>query len=158
MSIIFCKYIRGHVLPDFSTPISDCSVLCYSRDAVPLGPEKDTCRQDSLSKWIDWYHSPPPSVFIRQYLVLLIILVNFTGIFVKLGPKVKYGGWSPKLIWTLCHVMCTAVLIGWDPATPPSPRNWTSITRALLVSKDRRHLLVTPWLGRLLLWNFWASF
>ncbi len=32
-----------------------------------LGPEKDTCRQDSLSKWIDWYQSRPISVFIRQY-------------------------------------------------------------------------------------------
>jgi hypothetical protein len=27
---------------------------------------------------------------------------------------------SPKFIWTPCHVMCTAVLIGWDPASPPS--------------------------------------
>jgi hypothetical protein len=41
--------------------------------------------------------------------------------------------------------MCTAVLIGWGPATPPPPRIWTRITRALLVSKDRRHLFVTPW-------------
>ncbi len=30
--------------------------------------EKDPCKQDSLSKPIDWYHSPPPSVFIRQHL------------------------------------------------------------------------------------------
>jgi hypothetical protein len=28
-------------------------VLCSSRDGVPLGLEKDTCRQTSLSKWID---------------------------------------------------------------------------------------------------------
>ncbi len=35
--------------------------------------------------------------------------------------------------------MCTAVLIGWDPATPAIP--------LLLVSKDRRHLFVTPWLN-----------
>ncbi len=32
-----------------------------------------------------------------------------------------YGGRSPKFIWAQCHVMCTAVLIGWDPATPYSP-------------------------------------
>ncbi len=32
------------------------------------------------------------------------------------------------------------------PAIPPSPRIWTRYTRALLVTKDRRHLLVTPWL------------
>ncbi len=44
------------------------NVFCTSRDGVPLGPEKDNCRQDSLSKPIDWYHSLPPSVFIRQYL------------------------------------------------------------------------------------------
>ncbi len=31
------------------------------------------------------------------------------------------------------------------PQLPPSPRIWTRITRALLVSKDRRHLFVTPW-------------
>ncbi len=41
--------------------------------------------------------------------------------------------------------MCTAVLIAWDPATPPLPCIWTSITRALLVSKDRQQLCVTPW-------------
>ncbi len=35
-------------------------------------------------------------------------------------------------------------LLRWDLATPPSPRIWTRITRALLVSKDRRHLFVTP--------------
>ncbi len=39
--------------------------------------------------------------------------------------------------------MYTAALIGWDPAIPPSI--WTRYTRALLVSKDRRHLLVTLW-------------
>ncbi len=40
--------------------------------------------------------------------------------------------------------MCTAALIGWGPAIPPSPRIWTRYTRALLVSKDRRHILVAP--------------
>jgi hypothetical protein len=40
--------------------------------------------------------------------------------------------------------MCTAVLTGWDPATFPLPPHWDSNTRALLVSKDRRHLFVTP--------------
>jgi hypothetical protein len=32
--------------------------------------------------------------------------------------------WSPKFIWSPCHVMCTAVLIAWDPASrnsPPTP-------------------------------------
>jgi len=59
--------------------------------------------------------------------------------------EVRYGGRSPKFIWAQCHVMCTAVLIGWDPATPPFPPHCDSYTRALLVSKDRRHLFVTPW-------------
>ncbi len=31
------------------------------------------------------------------------------------------------------------------PLLSPSPRIWTRITRALLVSKDRRHLFVTPY-------------
>ncbi len=31
------------------------------------------------------------------------------------------------------------------PQPPPSPRIWTRIKRALLVSRDRRHLFVTPW-------------
>jgi hypothetical protein len=33
------------------------------------------------------------------------------------------------------------------PHNTPSPRFWTRYTRALLVSKDRRHLLETPWCG-----------
>ncbi len=40
--------------------------------------------------------------------------------------------------------MCTAVLIGWDPATPPLPPHLDSYYEALLVNKDRRHLFVTP--------------
>jgi hypothetical protein len=40
--------------------------------------------------------------------------------------------------------MCTALLIGWDPAIP-SP-HLGSYTRALLVSsQDGRHLFVAPW-------------
>jgi hypothetical protein len=37
--------------------------------------------------------------------------------------------------------MCTAVLIGLDPGTPP---HLGSYTRALLVSRERLHLFVTP--------------
>ncbi len=58
---------------------------------------------------------------------------------------VKFGGRSPKFIWVLCHVMWPAVLIGRDPAAPPIPLYWDTYTRALLVSKERRHLYVTPW-------------
>ncbi len=31
---------------------------------------------------------------------------------------------SPTFIWASCHVMCTAVLIGWDPATPLLPAHF----------------------------------
>jgi hypothetical protein len=43
---------------------------------------------------------------------------------------------------------CSHCLRGWDPATPPPPvpLHLGSYTRALLVSLDRRHLFVTPWL------------
>jgi hypothetical protein len=34
--------------------------------------------------------------------------------------------------------MCTSELIGLDPATPPSPRIWIRITRALLVGQPRK--------------------
>jgi hypothetical protein len=44
--------------------------------------------------------------------------------------KVKYGVRSPKFFWAPCHVMCTAVLIGWDPATSPSPCIWAHIRGA----------------------------
>ncbi len=56
-----------------------------------------------------------------------------------------YEGRSPKFIWAPCHVMGTAVLIWLKPLATPtlSPSNWDSQTRALLVSKDRRHLFVS---------------
>ncbi len=52
---------------------------------------------------------------------------------------VKYGVWSPKFIWAPVH-SCTLWL---RPRNPPPPQ-LGSYTRALLVSQDRRHLLVTP--------------
>ncbi len=45
---------------------------------------------------------------------------------------------------SLFGLLCTAVLIGWDPATPPFPPHLGSYTRALLVSQKRPHLFVTP--------------
>jgi hypothetical protein len=35
------------------------------------------------------------------------------------------SNWSPKFIWAPCPVMCTAVLIGWDLATPPHLGSYT---------------------------------
>ncbi len=58
-------------------------------------------------------------------------------------PLVKYGSVSPKFIWVPYHVMCTDVLIDWDPQ--PHPPAFGLVSRALVVSKDRRHLFVTPW-------------
>jgi hypothetical protein len=57
-----------------------------------------------------------------------------------------YHGLNMELdLQSLFGLLCTAVLIGWDPATPPPfPPHLGSYQRALLVSQDRRHLLVTP--------------
>jgi hypothetical protein len=49
------------------------------------------------------------------------------------------------VLQSLFGLLCTAGLIGWDPATPLLPTHLGSFTRALLVSQDRRHLFVTPW-------------
>jgi hypothetical protein len=43
------------------------------------------------------------------------------------------------------HVLCTAVLIGWGPRNPPSPRIWALIRGRYWSAKNRRHLFVTPW-------------
>jgi hypothetical protein len=68
-------------------------------------------------------------------------------------PQVKYGVRSPKFI---LGSMCTALLIGWDPATalPPIPPHLGSYTRALLVSQDRQYLFMTPCTDLI---NFWTS-
>jgi hypothetical protein len=42
--------------------------LCFSRDGVLFWAEKGTCRQDSISKWIDCTSCDPNLIFIRQYL------------------------------------------------------------------------------------------
>ncbi len=52
------------------------------------------------------------------------------------SASVKYVARSPKCIWAPCHVMCTAVY--------SLAETLESYTRALLVSKDRRHCFVTP--------------
>ncbi len=49
----------------------------------------------------------------------------------RIQAQVKYGVRSPKFIWALCHVMCTAVLLGWDPATPPLPHAFGLINEGL---------------------------
>ncbi len=49
----------------------------------------------------------------------------------RLKAKVKYRVRTLKFIWAPCHVMCTAVLIGWDLATPPPPHS-PRITRGAI--------------------------
>ncbi len=39
-----------------------------------------------------------------------------------------------RFIWAPCHVMCTAVLIVWDPATPSIPSNLVSYIRGRYLS------------------------
>jgi hypothetical protein len=58
-------------------------------------------------------------------------------------PYVKYGVGSPKYNCAPCHVMYTAVLMGWDPELPPSPALGL-VYEKLMVSRDRRHLFITP--------------
>ncbi len=47
---------------------------------------------------------------------------------------------------TWCSQLYSLAEAPCGPQLPPSPCIWTRNTRALLVSKDRRHLFVTPWL------------
>ncbi len=64
--------------------------------------------------------------------------------------------WEHRLNMELLYIpkiylgsMCTAVLLGWDPATPPfppTPAFGLIFTRAQLVSQGKRHLFVIPWL------------
>ncbi len=73
-------------------------------------------------------------------------------------PWVKYGLRSLQYCKVYLGSMCTAPLILWmrPPQLPPSTASaWAqcSYTRALLlVSLERRHLFVTPWLMPRLLW------
>ncbi len=81
------------------------------------------------------------------------------------GKECMYVGYAREIINVITHygqyhkkhrlnmtldlqsifgLLCTAVLIGWDPATPPSNPHLSSYARAPLVSKDRCHLFVTP--------------
>ena len=46
----FCRIFLHQLV---NAPVNVVKTLPSSRDGVPLGPKKDTCRQDSLSKWID---------------------------------------------------------------------------------------------------------
>ncbi len=57
---------------------------------------------------------------------------------VRVDPKVNLGSMSRDVYSCLAETL----------QLPPSPRIWARITRALLVSKDRRHLFLTLWFNR----------
>jgi hypothetical protein len=60
--------------------------------------------------------------------------------------KIPQKIFKKKDLQNLFGLLCTAVLIGWDPQLPPSRPHLGSYTSALLVGQDRRHLFVSPWL------------
>jgi hypothetical protein len=57
--------------------------------------------------------------------------------------KDKYGVRSSKFIWAPCVQLYS---LAETPVTSPLPPHLGSYTRALLVSQDRRHLFVTPYI------------
>ncbi len=74
-----------------------------------------------------------------------VAVLPVTCVLPAVSAWVKYGGRSPKFIGAPCHVMCAQLYSLFETAQlPPSPRIWTRITWALLVSKERRHLFVIP--------------
>ncbi len=82
-----------------------------------------TTRLSTAATW----STPPPTIQVNHRLNMEVDLQSF------------FGSMSRDV-----H-SCTHWLGAETPQLPPSPRVWTRITRALLVSKDRRHLFVTPW-------------
>ncbi len=69
----------------------------------------------------------------------MLFLGYYYSLFKQNQAQVKYRIRSPKFIWAPVY-SCTHWL---RPRNPPSLRIWA--LRALLVSRDRRHLFVTPW-------------
>jgi hypothetical protein len=65
---------------------------------------------------------------IAQHTLVLLQIKKMQRLNMELEVKVFF--------WLLC----TAVLIGREPAIPPHPTHLGSYSRALLVSQDRRHL------------------
>ncbi len=54
-SIMFTVLCTGHICMCHM-----CTYVCSSRDGAHIGPEKDTCRHDGLSIWVDLYQCRPP--------------------------------------------------------------------------------------------------
>jgi len=107
--------------------------------------------EDQAFFFLSWVSLPPP---VHANYVEIQCFPNTHG---EEICREKQGGrsdnWDHRLnmeldLQSLFGLLCTAVLIGWDFASPPFTRILGSYTRALLVCQDRRHLFVTTWLRR----------
>jgi hypothetical protein len=77
-------------------------------------------------------------VAINSYFHFFVYRARLNTVHIELDLQIYLGS------------MCTAVLIGWGPATPPPlplPPHLACLyaTCEGAVSQDRRHLVVTPW-------------
>ncbi len=142
---------NGYRNPTFFCPLYTFSDTCVHRVAIMA-----LFFSNGEKPWRDFWHS-----LVKEHLsnYKVICVVNC-------DHRVHRGAWWNHRLHnqgtnersTVCHrlnmesdlqslfgLLCTAVLIGWDPGTPPLPPHLGSYTSALLVSQDRRHLFVTPW-------------
>ncbi len=93
------------------------------------------CKSANPLKW---------DVQIRHNLYFSLILF---ALGVKNSERKGHRGNMELAPQSLFGLLCTALLIGWNPQFLPCPLppHLGSYTWALLVSQDRRHLFVTPW-------------
>ncbi len=116
-----------------------------SRNQVGIGLSYRPARLHRLAG-IDSLESIPgllKSLKIRA-LVSTLSTVRKEGLATSLNLRSPFPTLNTELE-PLFGLLCTTVLIGWDPATPHLPPHFGSCTKELLVSQDRRHLFATPW-------------
>ncbi len=70
----------------------------------------------------------------------VLIPLHIRSCFHQWCVMVKYEVRSPKFIWAQCAQLYSLA----ETPQPLPPPHWSSYTRALLVSQDRRNLFVTP--------------
>ncbi len=83
-----------------------CYQLSLCRLTCRWNPYYNATRHDTLST----HWKSPAEWYARHYIIKLIYV---------LYSWVKYGVRSPKFIWLLA--IAVIIVIGWDPATTPSP-------------------------------------
>ncbi len=98
--------------------------------------------------------TPLPSQHVQEYLPVSISTSTIFVISAFHVPNtyVKYGVRSPKFIWAPVYI-CTPWL---KHRNSRLPSHLGSYTRTLLVSLDRQHLFVTPWLNSKAPVDLWA--